>query len=124
MGYGIGVAAEPSIAFAAPPENGGPFEIRVNFGVFAGREATAAELDALAQRLVPFVGTVSIVSEERREVGAGAEAVLHLVRIELDRERLPADPGAMERLEEELVATADEWARSCDAERHASGSAI
>jgi len=48
-------------------------DIRVNFGVFAGREATAAELDDLARELVLEVGEVSIVAEQRHEAGGDVE---------------------------------------------------
>ena len=58
-------------------------EVRVNFGVFAGREATAAEIDKLAEWLLDEVGEVSIISEERHEIDASVEASVHQVRIEL-----------------------------------------
>src|SRR6266498_5506777 len=45
-----------------------PNEVRVNFGVFAGRHVTAAEIEDLAQALVPDFGQVTIVAEERHEL--------------------------------------------------------
>ena len=49
-------------------------EVCVNFGVFAGRDATRAELDRLAAWLLDEVGEVSIISEERLETDGSAEA--------------------------------------------------
>ena len=93
--------------------------IRVNFGIFAGREATPAEIDELAAQMLPEVHEVSIVSEQRHEIGEEAEAALHQVRIEVDGEKLPADEDERERLADRLVETAERWAESCIAERHA-----
>jgi hypothetical protein len=114
------MATEPAIAFATEPAHvEAPFEVRVNFGVFAGREATPAELDELAQRLLPEVGAVSIVAEERHEVGADSEAVVHQVRVQLDPAHVPSDVGVVEGLKKRLVGAAESWARECAAERHA-----
>ena len=56
------MGAQPQLAWcireAEPPE----VQVLVNFGVFAGRGATAAEIDELAQALLPKVGVVSIVA--------------------------------------------------------------
>ena len=89
-------------------------EVRVNFGVFAGRAATPAEIDRLAEWLLDEVGEVSIIAEERHEIDAHAEASVHLVRIEV------VDGGRLERgeLEQRIVERAEHWARSCVAERH------
>jgi hypothetical protein len=94
-------------------------ELRVNFGVFAGRDATAAELEELAKLLVPQLGEVSLVSEERHEVADGTEVVLHQVRIEVPPDALPDDANARAELEDKLIATAEFWTRSCVADRHA-----
>lgn len=93
--------------------------IRVNFGIFAGREATPAEIDELAAGLLPEVHDVSIVSEQRHEIGTEAEAALHQVLIEVDEERLPAREEELDELADRLVDTAERWARACIAERHA-----
>lgn len=107
---------EAPIAFAAtgePPN----IEIRINFGVFAGREATAAELDDLAHTLIREVGEISIVSEQRHEVSTEVEASVHQVRVVLDEAQLPAGAGDRAALVERLVDAADAWARTCIAER-------
>ena len=94
-------------------------ELQVNFGIFAGRDATSAELEELAKLLVPQVGEVSLVAEERHEVADSREVVLHQVRIEVPAERVPEDENERHSLEEKLVATAEFWTRACVADRHA-----
>jgi hypothetical protein len=112
-------AAEPEIAFLTKTQVPPGLEIRVNFGVFAGRQATPAEIDELARELLPDVGQVSIVAEERHEISAQVEASLHQVRIEVAGDKLPgAEPEATE-LADRLLAIAGRWARECIAERHA-----
>ncbi len=106
------------IAFVARTDRDG-LELRVNFGVFAGREATPAELDDLARMLLPDVAAVSIVSEHRHEVSEESEASLHQVRVEVAGEALPSDPAALDALSERLLAVANEWTRSCVSDRHA-----
>ena len=113
------MATEPAIAFAAPPAEGTPLVVRVNFGIFAGRAATPAEIDELARRLLPEVGVVSIVAEERHEIGEAVEAVLHQVRIEVDEAQLPTNPERRGSFELRVVEHAESWARDCVADRHA-----
>ena len=112
------MSTEPALVFATTSEPP-PLEIRVNFGVFAGRAATAAELDELARTLVPEVGDVSIVAEERLEVGEEAEASLHQVRVDVAAEQLPASDAEIRALTGRLVAAAERWARACISDRHA-----
>lgn len=111
--------AEPQLAFCVREVEPPGVEVRVNFGVFAGRAATPAEIDELARGLLPKVGEVSIVAEERHEIGEGSEASLNQVRIEVSPERLPGDEHELDELCGRLVETADRWARGCIAERHA-----
>ena len=110
---------EQVIAFREYRSDPPALRIRVNFGVFAGREATPAEIEELAAQLVPDVGEVSIVSEQRHEIGEDVEAALHQVRIEVDQEQLPAAENERERLADRLVQVAERWAEACIAERHA-----
>ena len=81
---------EQAIAFATEQEQSG-LEIRVNFGVFAGRDATTAELEELGQLLLPEAGEVSIVGEERHELSDGTEAVLHQVRVAVPTDAVPVN---------------------------------
>jgi hypothetical protein len=110
---------EPTMAFAVRARTQPGIEVVVNFGVFAGREATAAEIDRLAEWLVDAVGEVAIVSEERHEVGGRVEASVHQVRVEVAADRVPADPAERAALEARVVERAGHWARLCVAERHA-----
>ncbi len=109
---------ENVIAFAVDQDPTG-LEIRVNFGVFAGRDATSAELEELGKLLVPEAGEVSIVGEQRHEISGDAEVVLHQVRVSVSPEIVPDDPGARKELCERLVTLAEIWARQCINERHA-----
>jgi hypothetical protein len=108
---------ENTIAFATEREETG-LEIRVNFGVFAGRDATSAELEDLGRLLVPEAGTASIVGEERHEMTDGVEVVLHQVRVAVAPEQVPADHAEREALSERLVGLCEIWARRCIRERH------
>jgi hypothetical protein len=112
------VQVENVIAFATEQEPAG-LEIRVNFGVFAGRDATAAELEELGKLLVPEAGEVSIVGEQRHEVSEDAEIVLHQVRVSVSPEMIPDDRVERKEFCERLVTLAEIWARQCFNERHA-----
>jgi hypothetical protein len=104
---------ENVIAFVAEQEEAG-LEIRINFGVFAGRDATSAELEELGRLLVPEAGEVSIVAEERHQMAEGVEVVLHQVRVMVPADQVPADSG---EFSERLVTLAEIWARQCISER-------
>ena len=110
---------EPELAFyARHPEPPG-LEVRVNFGIFTGRAATPAEIDELAQALLPKVGEVSIVAEDRHVLSEDSEAALHQVRIEVDPDHIPEDEHDADVLAGRLVEIAESWARNCAADRHA-----
>ncbi len=106
------------IAFETRTEPPG-LEIRINFGVFAGREATPAELEELAQAILPEVQEVSVVAENRHEVGPESEASVHQVRVEVSVAELPEDDVERDRLARRLVGIAERWAEACIADRHA-----
>ena len=110
---------EPELAFVSRTYDVPGLEIRVNFGIFAGRDATPSEIDELAHALVPELDDVSIVSEQRHEVGEDAEASLHQVRVEVADDRLPTDPEEREDLCQRLLESVEQWARACIADRHA-----
>jgi hypothetical protein len=109
---------EEVIAFAVeePPTG---LEIRINFGVFAGRDATTAELDELGKLLVPEAGEVSVVGEERHELAEDVGVVLHQVRVSVPPDAVPDDPAERKQFCERLVTLAEIWARQCINERHA-----
>jgi hypothetical protein len=109
---------ENVIAFAVEQEPSG-LEIRINFGVFAGRDATTAELEELGKLLVGEAGEISVVGEERHELSDTAELVLHQVRVAVRPELVPDDPQERAAFCERLVGLAEIWARQCINERHA-----
>ena len=84
-------------------------DIRVNFGVFAGRDATQAEIDDLAKDLLDEVSAVTIVAEQRTVADREMEASVHQIRIELEPEVDTQRP----------LHIAARWAEACVAERHA-----
>ena len=84
-------------------------DIRVNFGMFAGREATRAEIDELAKSLLDEVKAVTIVAEQRTIADREMEASVHQIRVELDEGSETQRP---------LLIT-EQWAEACVAERHA-----
>jgi hypothetical protein len=83
-------------------------DIRINFGIFAGRDATPAEVDELAQALLERVRSVTVVAENRVVADREMEASVHQIRIEAGE----SDPT-------EILPVAAEWAQACIAERHA-----
>jgi hypothetical protein len=107
------------IAFISRSHELPGLELRINFGVFAGREATAAEIDELGQLILEAAPAVSVVSENRHEMTHASEAALHQIRVELSTESLPAEYDLLDDLERRLVSAAERWARECIAERHA-----
>ena len=96
------------LAFATEPDSP-QREVRVNFGVFAGRTVTPAEIDELAKLLIPEFGQVSIVAEDRYELSVESEVTVQQVRIEL-----PDNVDA-----NRVVDTAERWAQACIDDRHA-----
>jgi hypothetical protein len=115
----VGVEIPVPIAFAATDIEPPHLEIRINFGVFAGREATPAELDELGHAVIAEVGHVTLVSEHRHELGGQTETSLHQVRMDVPRNALPDDVVEAEWTRDRLVRVAEQWARSCIDSRHA-----
>lgn len=85
-------------------------EVRVNFGVFAGRDVTPAEIEELARSLRGLVPAFSIVAEERHEFGGAMEASLHQVVVEVPQEHAGDEPDV---LAERIVLLANGWALEC-----------
>ncbi|HEY3920870.1 MAG TPA: hypothetical protein VGL76_02035 [Gaiellaceae bacterium] len=112
---------EPRLAFAVVHHDQPAIEVRVNFGVFAGRHVTPAEIDDLAHFLLDEVGAVTIVAEERHELDRSLETSVHLVRIELAASQVPDNDLDRRRLEHKVVERAEHWARSCIAHRRVPG---
>lgn len=99
---------DPVVAFRVREHEQPALEVRVNFGVLAGRQVTPAEIDDLARELRKIAPTFEIVAEQRHEFGGGLEASVHQVVIEI-----PDDEAAMD-----VVGIAERWARACYEARH------
>jgi hypothetical protein len=113
--------AEPKLAFSVSRQDPPAVEVRVNFGVFAGRPVTPAEIDELGRWLLDEVDAVTIVAEDRHELDGSLETSVHMVRIEIAAGQVPTNDLDRRRLEHTLVERADHWARGCIAHRHAPG---
>ena len=107
------------IAFASTVAEPPHLEIRINFGVFAGREATPAELDELGRAVLAEVGHVTLVSEHRQELEEHTETSLHQVRMDVPGELLPEYEVEADRIRDRLLHVAERWARGCIDVRHA-----
>jgi len=106
---------EPAISLLVREHEEPGIEVRVNFGVFAGRHATPAEIDELALALRESLTSFAIVSEERHEFGDSVEASVHQVVVEVPQELAGEEP---ELLAEQIVLTANGWALDCIAVRN------
>jgi hypothetical protein len=109
---------EPAISLLTREWDEPGVEVRVNFGVFAGRHATPAEIDELAMALRELAPSFAIVSEERHEFGDAVEAAVHQVVIEVHQEHGGVEPDEMG---EQIVLIANNWALECIASRHGAG---
>jgi hypothetical protein len=107
---------EPAIALRARTDEQPGIEVRINFGVFAGRSATAAEIDDLARRLSELLPAFAIVAEDRHEFGDAVEASVHQVVVEVPREHAGWESDV---LAEQIVLGANGWALDCIESRHA-----
>jgi predicted dinucleotide-utilizing enzyme len=102
MGADRGLISD-AIAFCARDPDTASAEVRVNFGVFAGRNATQAEIDDLARIVQQEVESFSIVAAERHEFGDASEASVRQVVIEVGN---AADDALCDR----IVKLAEQWA--------------
>jgi hypothetical protein len=81
----------------------------VNFGMFAGRHATPAEIERLGESLLRRGEPVDVVCEERYRFDSERSASVYQVRIELPRSAADST--------DDLAAVVEDWARECLAER-------
>ena len=109
---------EPTIALRVWEPEEPALRVRVNFGVFAGRHATPAELDDLAHALRELVPAFTLVSEERHEFADDVEAAVHQVVIEVPSALAGSEADI---LAERIVLVAGDWASDCIASRHGGG---
>lgn len=113
----VATDAPSGLAFVSPPERAA-IEIRVNFGAFTGRNVMHAEIDRLASWLLDEIDKVTIVAEDRHEIGRAAEGWVHQVRIDVSEEAAPAAPADRSELEQRLLERVDYWLRLCRQDRH------
>jgi hypothetical protein len=112
----------PKLAFVISRlEHQPALEVRVNFGIFAGRQATPAEIDELGTYMLDEVRPITIVAEERHELDGRLETSVHIVRIELAAAQVPENDFERRRLEQKLVERAEHWARACIDRRQTPG---
>ena len=105
---------DPAIAFRVPEHDGPALEVRVNFGIYSGRNATGAEIDDLARALRAEIQDFAIIAEERHQFGDDIETALHQVVIEVDRQ---SGDGLSDEACARIVETAERWATACIASR-------
>src|SRR5262245_20103205 len=86
----------------------GRVEVVINFGPLSGREATLAEVDRLARRLVDLAGDVRAHSVRTHDMGPETESIVHQVVVEA---AAPASATEAVRL------ICEDWAVDCAAER-------
>ena len=98
---------EPALVFVNEEAEG--LEVVVNFGLFAGREATPAEVDRLAEALLPDLDAIDVVCEHRYRFDRHGEAAVYQVRVHVR----PEDG----ELRDSILETIEEWARDCFADR-------
>lgn len=101
---------EAAVAFRVREQPRAALEVRVNFGLFAARGATPAEIDNLARELKNVLDAFEIVAEERHEFGGAVEASVHQVVIHAD--------DASDDVAVRVVEAAESWANECFASRH------
>lgn len=99
--------SQPELVFIAPGADG-VAELVVNFGIYAGRDATPAEIERLARSFLSDLRALEIICEQRYEFTPETEATVYRVRV--------LAPGARARADELRNAVAA-WARDCIAER-------
>jgi gamma-glutamylcyclotransferase (GGCT)/AIG2-like uncharacterized protein YtfP len=98
---------DPELVFAGEGRTGS--RLVVNFGIFAGREATEAEIYRLAQVLLEELDSVEIVAEQRYRVAPEVEATVHQLYVEV--------PRSAEGREARLMSLVRDWAEDAIGER-------
>jgi hypothetical protein len=99
-----------------------PLELTVNFGPFAGREASHEDVDRLGEALLTLVSGVTLFAGRRYEFSHGtAEVAGYEVEIRFPTYILPTDPAEHEVLVRKLLDTASQWAHDSAAHPPAEG---
>jgi hypothetical protein len=96
-----------TIAFIRPGAGGTP-EIVVNFGPLTGREATLAEIDRLARRLLDVAARVRVHAVRTHDMTPETETIVHQVVAEADAAASQGD---------RLRDICEDWAVDCAEDR-------
>jgi hypothetical protein len=98
---------DPTTAFIRSDADGA-IEIVVNFGPLSGREATLAEVDRLARRLLATAEHVQVHAVRSHDMSPHSESIVHQVVV---------DAVAATDEAEGLRDVCETWAAECAAER-------
>ena len=109
---------QSSLVFVPDGDTGVEVELCVHFGLFAGRDVTPWEIERLGTSLLDEVDAVTVISEQRHEIGRTGGGAIHQVRVEIAKEHIPEAEAQRLELERRLVERLELWARSCFADRH------
>ena len=86
----------------------GAIEIVVNFGPLTGREATLAEIDRLARRLLAIAANARVDAVRSHDMSPDTETIVHQVVVQAEAE--PAEAGPLRDI-------CEAWAVECAEER-------
>jgi len=103
-----------AVAFRVHDREAPALEVRVNFGVFAGRNATQAEIDDLAGVLNEEVASFAILAEERHEFANDVESSVRQIVIEVAPEFVGDN---VDELAGRILVRVEQWAEACIHER-------
>jgi hypothetical protein len=96
-----------TVAFLRPGAGGAP-EVVVNFGPLTGREATLAEIDRLARRLLDVASRVRVHAVRTHDMTPEAETIVHQVVAQADA--AASDGGRLRDI-------CEDWAVDCAEDR-------
>ena len=99
-----------AVAFRVRDRETPALEVRVNFGVFAGRNATQAEIDDLARALNEEVASFAILAEERHEFANDVESSVRQIVIEVAPEFVGDN---VDELAGRILVRVEQWAEAC-----------
>jgi hypothetical protein len=102
--------AEPELVITCETRPAPAMHFAVNFGVFAGRQATSTDLRHLREALLTILPAATVLSELRLELAASSEAEVYQVRVEVPHEALGTEAD-VEALRRRVAQTLETWAR-------------
>jgi hypothetical protein len=110
---------EPTIARVSQES---PLELTVDFGLFAGRDASHDDIGRLGEALLGLVSGVTLFVGRRYEFAhEAAEVAAYQVEIRFPTYILPTEPAEHDALVGKLLEAASTWAHECAATPPAEG---